>query len=198
MKKIIYLLLVLLTLIFVTSCKDDDDTKIDNPPIVNPDNDGEKIDLSGVVFEGIEVTYDGKTYSIEVSNLPEGLNVSYVGNGVSEVGTYEVKAIIEDKEKNILKELTATIIIKALEEKPIDLSGVKFEDKTFTHNGEEHSIYVSTLPEGLDVKYEGNGISEIGTFTVVAKIYDVDGNLLKELTATLKIINKHDVELPLV
>ena len=196
MKKIIYLLLILLTMIFVTSCNDDNKTNI--PPIVDPGNGGETIDLSGVVFEGIEVTYDGKTYSIEVSNLPEGLNVSYVGNGVSEVGTHEVKAIIQDKEKNILKELTATIIIKAKEEQTVDLSGVKFEDETFTYDGETHSIYISNLPKGLEVEYEGNEATEVGTHTVKAKIYDEKGNFLKELAATLKIINKHDVELPLV
>mgnify|MGYP003292600792 CR=1 FL=1 len=104
----------------------------------------------------------------------------------------------QDKEKNILKELTATIIIKAKEEQTVDLSGVKFEDETFTYDGETHSIYISNLPKGLEVEYEGNEATEVGTHTVKAKIYDEKGNFLKELAATLKIINKHDVELPLV
>ena len=37
-------------------------------------------DMSGVVFKDKSVTYTGEAYSIEATNLPNGVSVSYVGN----------------------------------------------------------------------------------------------------------------------
>ena len=46
--------------------------------------------------------------------------------------------------------------------------------------------------------YEGNGVTEKGVYTVTAKLYDSNGTLLKELTAIINVVEKYDVELPLV
>ena len=48
------------------------------------------------------------------------------------------------------------------------------------------------------MSYVGNGVKEVGTHTVVAKLYDGDNILLKELTATITVINAKDADLPLV
>jgi hypothetical protein len=48
------------------------------------------------------------------------------------------------------------------------------------------------------VTYEGNGVKEVGTHTVIAKIFDKDNNLVHELTAKIIIVESTDVELPLV
>lgn len=50
------------------------------------------IDMSGVKFENMTVKYDGKSHSIEVTGLPDGVTVTYVGNGQTEVGKYTVTA----------------------------------------------------------------------------------------------------------
>ena len=63
------------------------------------------------------------------------------------------------------------------------------------------------MPEGYVPVYLGNNVKDIGSYTVTAKIFDSEGNLVKELTATLNIVDKvnddnndekNDVELPLV
>ena len=87
-----------------------------------------------------------------------------------------------------------------------ELSGVIFEDATFVYSEYvKYSIYVSNVPDGFIIYYEGNEVNEIGTHSVIVKIFDLEGNLLKELTATITIVedtnmndNKNDVELPLV
>ena len=80
----------------------------------------------------------------------------------------------------------------------VDFSNVKFESITVTYNGLTHSIYVTNIPEGVSVAYSGNNVSDVGTHTVTAKIFDKDNNLVHELTATILIVETTDVELPLV
>lgn len=70
------------------------------------------IDVSGVVFEDATFEYqEGQFYYIEVENLPNGATVVYLGNGVSEVGTHTVTAVIRDSSGNELKKLEANITI---------------------------------------------------------------------------------------
>ena len=74
-------------------------------------------------------------------------------------------------------------------EEEIDLSGISFADKTVTYNGEEHSLAIEgTLPEGVTVEYTGNGKTDAGKYTVVAK-FAKDGVAIEgaDMTATLRI-----------
>lgn len=104
MKKILYLILILFSLVSLAACNEKEDNTTNN-------QDESPIDLSGVVFEGIEVVYDGEEHSIYAYNLPNGVSVSYVGNGVKEVGTHTVVAKLYDGDNILLKELTATITV---------------------------------------------------------------------------------------
>ena len=83
-------------------------------------------------------------------------------------------------------------------DEPIDISKVVFKNGSFAHDGKTKSIEVENLPQGVTVVYDGNDKVEVGTYTVTAKLYDKDNNLLGELTAELKIYKGVDVELPLV
>ena len=47
---------------------------------------------------------------------------------------------------------------------------VSFEDETYAYDGEEKSIYVSNLPDGLEVEYTNNNQTEAGRYLVIAKI----------------------------
>ena len=65
------------------------------------------------------------------------------------------------------------------------LNAVVFADKTVDYDGEKHSIYVETLPDGVSVKYSNNGKSMPGTYTVKAVLtYE---NLKVEKKAVLTI-----------
>ena len=159
----------------------------------------DKTDFSTVVFEGIKVSYDGKSHSIYVENLSDDYTVTYEGNGVKEVGTHTVIAKIFDKDNNLVHEMTAVITIEKNDiEDNTDFTSVVFEGITVLYDGKSHSIYVVNLSDDYTVTYEGNGVKEVGTHTVIAKIFDNDNNLVHELTAIIKIVESSNVELPLV
>ena len=50
------------------------------------------------------------------------------------------------------------------------MSEVNFEDKTFIYDGTPKSLEITgTLPEGVNVSYDGNEKTEVGVYTVTAK-----------------------------
>lgn len=77
----------------------------------------------------------------------------------------------EGKEENVEKEIT----------------GVTFENKTVTYNGQQQKIEAGgTLPEGVSVAYEKNTGTDAGTYTAKAT-FSGTGYKTKTLTATLAI-----------
>ena len=79
----------------------------------------------------------------------------------------------------------------------IDLSKLVFESLKVNFDGNTHSIYALNIPENVTVEYVGNGVSEEGSHTVIAKFY-YNEKLIKEITATITIVKNPNVELPLV
>jgi hypothetical protein len=195
MKKLLYLLLVVFSLSFLIGCEPQEDDKTTGGDVLT---EVEGIDFSNVKFESTTLTYDGLTHSIYVENLPEGVSVAYSGNNVSEVGTHTVTAKFY-KDNVRVHEMTATITILEKEiDDTVDFSSVVFEGITVLYDGNSHSIFVANLKDDFTVSYEGNGVKEVGTHTVIAKIFDKDNNLVHELSAKIIITQSTDVELPLV
>ncbi len=148
--------------------------------------------IDDLAFESKEFTYDGNAHSLEVTDLPEGVNVSYENNGKTNAGSYEVVAKLEDTTGNYIvpEELKATLKIN----KKDIANDISFESKEITYDGNTHSLEVKGLPEGVNVSYENNGKTNAGSYEVVAKLEDTTGNYIvpEELKATLKI-NKKDI-----
>ena len=188
MRKILYLLLVIISLSFLTSCTNQDDNTENSNTIV----ESTPIDFTEVKFESITVDYDGKTHAIKATNVPEGIFVSYEGNDVKEVGTHKVIANFYNDKFIVLHTMEATITInKVVDDKtPIDLTSVKFENITVEYNGKTHSIIATNVPEGVSVVYTGNDVKDVGTHTVVAEFFDNEKTLLLTLEATITINEK--------
>ena len=71
-------------------------------------------DMSGVAFDGATFEYDGSPHSVFVSgDLPDGVSVSYSGNGVVDSGRHTVTASFEVDEGacNPIPDMTAEIEI---------------------------------------------------------------------------------------
>ena len=66
--------------------------------------------LGEIVFKGYSVSYDGKSHNVYVLNLPKEFEVSYEGNGVTEIGEHIIVAKIYYND-TLVKELTAVINI---------------------------------------------------------------------------------------
>lgn len=94
--------------------------KVTNPGGGNDDNDKVVFNLpSNVTFDNRTVTYNGNSYSITVDNIPTGINVTYVNNSGTDVGTYNAKAYftisdeLKDKYSSVKpSSMTATLIIE--------------------------------------------------------------------------------------
>ncbi len=70
--------------------------------------------MAGISFVGKVFTYDGEAHSITISGtLPDGVSVTYEGNGKIEIGSYTVTAKFEgDSENyNAIQPITATMQI---------------------------------------------------------------------------------------
>ncbi len=152
-----------------------------------------KATITGVTLEDDTVTYDGEEKSLEVSGtLPEGVTVTYTGNGVTDAGEHAVTATLTGANYNNLT-LNATLTI---EKADYDMSGIALNGKTVTYDGNEQSVLIEgTLPEGLEVSYEGNGVTDVGVYTVTATFTNSNPNYndVAAMTATITIV-KSDVE----
>ncbi len=69
----------------------------------------------------------------------------------------------------------------------IDITGVTFDDVSYTADGSEKSILVKgTISQGVSVVYTNNKATNVGTYNATAMLSGNGYNTL-ELTATLKI-----------
>ncbi|MCI1735532.1 MAG: leucine-rich repeat protein [Bacilli bacterium] len=144
-------------------------------------------DMSGISFADAAVTYDGTAHSLAISGtLPTGVSVSYVGNGDTKAGTYQVTASFEGDSLNYepIPSMTANLIINKA---TLSLSLV---GNTVVYDGTAHSLSLSgDLPMGVFVSYTNNGQINAGTYLVTAHFTDASGDYvpLPDMTATLTI-----------
>ncbi len=148
-------------------------------------------DLSNISFDDVSYIYDGLSkYNHINGTLPSGVTVSYVGDGVKDVGTYEVKALFSGDTKNyeLMSDLSSTLTITKA---TYDLSNITFLDQIVTYDGLSKNINIKgILPAGVSVTYTGNGNKQVGSYEVKA-IFSGDTKnyeLMPELTAQLTII----------
>ena len=139
-----------------------------------------KKDFTGISFENAEFDYDGQSHSIYVTGAPTFATVTYTNNNKKDVGSYTVTAKVEASGYNTLVK-TATLRIKGK-----SITGVTFENKTFTYDGNVHSLEATNLPTGVSASYTNNNKKESGTYTVTANLSGTGYEPLK-LTATLTI-----------
>lgn len=72
-----------------------------------------------------------------------------------------------------------------------DMSGIRFENKVYAYDGEEHALVISgELPEGVSVSYSANKLTEVGSIEVTAsfrssaKYYEPIPDMKATLTIT--------------
>lgn len=163
---------------------------------------------SGYDIEDLEITYGtayapatsyavqnaAVTYSWEETS-GEGASANGTGTGLPQnAGTYTVTATfaagIDVANKVCFPQGTAAFTV-VIGKATYDMSGVSFEDATYTYDGGEKTLTVTgTLPEGVTVSYSANTLTDAGELEVTATFTgeDTDNyNAIDPMTATLTI-----------
>ncbi len=147
-----------------------------------------KATITGITFTDKTVTYDTKTHALAIDgNLPACVKVTYTNNDKVNANTYTVTASFADTSGNYIvpNDMSAKLIINKA-----TVSGISFEDKTFTYNGEKRSLAISgTLPEEVTVSYVNNGKTNANTYNVTATFTCETENYVvpEDMTAVLTI-----------
>lgn len=145
----------------------------------------EKASLENLVLADGTFVYDGTAKSLvfAANVVPEGVIVTYTGNGKINAGEYVVTAALNGGNNYTNTTVTADLVITKA-----TLSGVTFNNSTFAYDGIAKFLVVTgTLPTGVSVVYQDNGKVDVGNYTVTAEI---EGGMNYEdmsMTATLTI-----------
>lgn len=145
-------------------------------------------DADKIKFEDKTVTVGG-THSIEAENVPEGVTVSYEGNGQTELGVHTVTAKFTHANPNYTDIADKTATLTITDKKVYDKSGLGItvnggEELSSEYTGEAVAIAATgevkladgTAAEGITTEItitkDGEPVSEVkdaGTYTVQVK-----------------------------
>ncbi|SHM39053.1 MBG domain-containing protein, partial [Myroides odoratimimus] len=115
--------------------------------------------LDKVIFEHKTETYTGEVITIEATNLPNNVRVSYDKNQYTDAGVYQVVASFYFKDILLGTKLATLTIEKAR------ITGVTFSKKEVTYDGKEHELLLEgELPLGVTVTYKNNIHKDAGTY----------------------------------
>jgi len=105
-----------------------------------------KATIMGITLTDKTFTYDTKTHALAIDgNLPACVKVTYTNNDKVNANTYTATASFADTSGNYIvpNDMSAKLIINKA-----TVSGITFDNKTFTYNGTKRSLEISgTLPE---------------------------------------------------
>lgn len=190
LKSILVLLALLLALCVLVSCNDSTPPAGETPGGEVTPGGGTTPDplkeITGVTFTDKTVTYNGSKHTLLIAGtLPAGVTSNYSGNEGTDAGTYPATVTLSGEGYRTLV-LSATLSVEKA-----TLTGITFEDQTFTVDGTEKEIRITgTLPQGAQVQYENNKGAVQGTYNAVAMISGGKNYKDMTLTATMKLCPK--------
>ncbi|MBE5732202.1 MAG: hypothetical protein E7353_04105 [Clostridiales bacterium] len=147
-----------------------------------------KATIMGITLTDKTFTYDTKTHALAIDgNLPACVKVTYTNNDKVNANTYTATASFADTSGNYIvpNDMSAKLIINKA-----TVSGITFDNKTFTYNGTKRSLEISgTLPEEVTVSYVNNGKINANTYNVTATFTCETENYVvpEDMTAVLTI-----------
>ena len=133
---------------------------------------------------GTEFTYTGREQSI--SGATGTGVITYENNSFTNAGNYIVTVKSAESANYLAGQTTVNVVVNKA-----TVSGITFDNGTFTYDGTAKSIYIGgTLPNEVSVAYTNNGQTEAGEYTVTAKFTVSNNyNAIADKTATLTIVN---------
>ena len=146
--KVLVLIVLVLPIAFMLSACSGDDLKT----------------FENITFTNQTVDYDGQEHEIVLNGeLPQGVNIVYENNKGTNAGIYNAKVTLTLEGYKTL-ELTAKLTINKIN---YDMSSAQWDyENAYTYNGNEQSVAVVNLPQGVTVKqYQNNTKTNAGNYT---------------------------------
>lgn len=142
------------------------------------------IDMAEVEWsETTSFNYDGQEKKVELTNLPQGVTATYEGNTGTNAGDYTATAtLVYDKKNYELTNNTIQLTKEwSIEKAIISMGNVSWNIKeNFTYDGQEKTVELINLPEGVTATYTNNKQTNAGTYTAKATlVYDKENYILK-------------------
>ena len=129
-------------------------------------------DMSGVGPDcsGAELVYDGTEKCVQLEGLPEGLTAVYSGNCAVNAGTYTGRAEFRNDDTENHKTPDPVEFVWEIKKAEYDLSGLAWTpDDDFVYDGSEKKVELTGIPDGAEVIYNGNCMSDAGVYTATAE-----------------------------
>ncbi len=118
-------------------------------------------------------TYDGSEHEVRLASCPDGVTVEYEGNTATLAGSYIAKAFLTPLDTHNYKVPEPQILRWDIRKAVFDISGIRWDtDVSRVFDGENKSVRIVDLPEGIHCDYSGNTAGAAGeylaraTFTV--------------------------------
>ena len=125
-------------------------------------------ELSNVVWDyNSAFTYDGSRKTVSLVDIPKGVTVHYEGNSATTVGTYVATAHFEVQDPDNYNEIEPIELRWSIKKGTIDMSNVSWQSETeFTYDGNEKSVTLKNIPDGIVPVYEGSTATNAGEYVV--------------------------------
>lgn len=129
-------------------------------------------DMSDVRWDyDSEFTYDGKTRTVELTGLPDGVTATYRDNTASDAGVYSAAAEFAYDEANFERPASIAPCIWEIRRAGIDPSELIWSGyDEFVYDGEAKSVRITNLPEDAEVIYDGAEETPAGKYLARAQI----------------------------
>lgn len=128
-------------------------------------------DITGAVWDYTSAfTYDGTKKSVKLVGVPEGVHVTYTNASASDAGDYTAIAKFSVSDTaNFNTSIPDMTLDWSIEKAEYDLRDAKWqEERRFTYDGEEKSVVITGLPDGLEPVYSGNRATAAGVYMAEA------------------------------
>ena len=102
-------------------------------------------------------TYDGTVKTVELEGLPEGVTAQYSENRAVYAADYIASAVFDYDRDNYEEPMVENCFWK-IGKAVFDIGDASWDHQdAFIYDGEEKTVVLRDLPEGVDVEYKGRG-----------------------------------------
>lgn len=134
------------------------------------------IDVSGVSWSGCETfVYDGTTHRVILKDVPDMLEVVYDGNAAVNAGHYIAGAQFIPKDEKNYNAPARCQYEWSVGKAQIRTDSIYWlPSDELVYNGEEHSVRLAGVPDGVNVSYRGNTAVDAGQYIASAVLEPED------------------------